>query len=83
MEARGWLRRVRDLEDRRAIRVELLSAGAAKLDETRAPVEAALAGALRGLTGEESAVFTRLLLRLRAGAPRGSGVVEGDQQGPV
>lgn len=37
MEKQGWVRRVRDLKDRRAIRLELTDAGAAKLDETIRP----------------------------------------------
>jgi DNA-binding MarR family transcriptional regulator len=37
MEKQGWVRRVRDLQDRRAIRLELTDAGLAKLEETAAP----------------------------------------------
>jgi DNA-binding MarR family transcriptional regulator len=37
MEKQGWVRRVRDLPDRRAIRLELTEEGAAKLTETTAP----------------------------------------------
>lgn len=37
MEKQGWVRRVRDLKDRRAIRLELTEAGAAKLEETVRP----------------------------------------------
>jgi DNA-binding MarR family transcriptional regulator len=33
MEAKGWLERVRDLPDRRAIRLQLTDSGSAKLDE--------------------------------------------------
>lgn len=33
MEMKGWIARVRDLPDRRAIRLELSAAGRAKLDE--------------------------------------------------
>ena len=37
MEKQGWVRRVRDLPDRRAIRLELTPEGESKLDETLAP----------------------------------------------
>lgn len=37
MERQGWVRRVRDLPDRRAIRLELTRDGAEKLDETAGP----------------------------------------------
>src|SRR6266540_2249833 len=37
MEKQGWVRRVRDLPDRRAIRLELTDEGVAKLEETAGP----------------------------------------------
>src|SRR6266540_872015 len=37
MEKQGWVRRVRDLPDRRAIRLELTDEGVAKLEETVRP----------------------------------------------
>ena len=64
VEQRGWVRRVRDLPDRRTIRVELTAAGQAKLVETL-PVEAAIIEAMFGrLTPAEVTTLTGLLERL-------------------
>ncbi len=61
LERHGWVRRVRDLPDRRAIRVELTAAGRAKLLEAL-PVEAAAIAAVFGhLVPEDVTALTKLL----------------------
>ncbi len=64
LERRGWVRRVRDQPDRRAIRVELTEAGRAKPAEAL-PVEAAVLAAVFGrLTSQDVMTLTGLLERL-------------------
>ena len=53
MEKQQWVRRMRDLPDRRAIRLELTPVGEAKLLETMGPSNAAIERLFEGLgTGE-------------------------------
>lgn len=64
MERQGWVRRVRDLPDRRAIRLELTEAGLRKLEETLAPGREATARMFAGLDPRETIELTRLLERV-------------------
>ena len=68
MEKQDWVRRVRDLPDRRAIRLELTPAGHAKLDETSGPSRATEARVFDPLTPEELATLSSLLERVYRGA---------------
>lgn len=64
MEHQGWVHRVRDLADRRAIRLELTAAGAEKLRETQ-PIGALLTEQVFGnLTTDELYDLTALLGKL-------------------
>ena len=65
MEARGWVQRVRDLGDRRSLRVALTPAGKAKLAETVAPIAAVLDQSIGALSVDEAATLTALLARLQ------------------
>lgn len=64
MEKQGWVRRVRDLPDRRAIRIELTAEGAAKLDGTLAPSAALTERMFGSLSASETAQFIALLDRV-------------------
>lgn len=61
MEKQDWVRRVRDLPDRRAIRLELTPAGEAKLAETLGPSSDTTARMFRALTTTELDTLSRLL----------------------
>ena len=69
MEQRGWVRRYRDLPDRRAVRLELTEAGAAKATDAQRCLDAALAHCFGGLAADEVRVLVALLARLAAGVP--------------
>lgn len=61
MEQQGWVRRVRDLPDRRAIRLELTELGTTKLAATQ-PIGASMADRLfADLSGDELGDFAALL----------------------
>ena len=64
LEQRGWVQRVRDLRDRRTIRLELTDAGAAKLAETIPPGTAALEQVFAGLAAEDIAALTAALAHI-------------------
>lgn len=64
MERQGWVRRVRDLRDRRAIRLELTAEGAAKLEETIGPGKAITERMFADLKSEEVEQLTALLGRV-------------------
>lgn len=68
MERQGWVRRVRDLPDRRAIRLELTEAGLRKLEETLAPGREATTRMFAGLDPRETIELTRLLERVHYAA---------------
>ncbi|MBI2761397.1 MAG: MarR family transcriptional regulator [Chloroflexi bacterium] len=68
MERQGWVRRVRDLPDRRAIRLELTEAGARKLDETVQPGYETTERMFGRLSEKETVELTRLLLEVYEGA---------------
>ena len=68
MEAQGWLRRVRDLPDRRSLRIELTPAGEAKLAEAELAGRGAMTQALADLNGDEIQQLGDLLERLRSAA---------------
>ena len=68
MERQGWVRRVRDLPDRRAIRLELTEDGAAKLDETSLPGFDTTERMFSKLKGAELEELTALLGRVYLGA---------------
>ena len=70
LEQRGWVRRQRDLPDRRAVRLELTEAGAAKAAAARPELEEALAHCFAGLGADEVRELVALLARLGAGALR-------------
>ena len=74
MEKQGWVRRVRDLPDRRAIRLELTDAGAAKLDETVQPGFDTTERMFARLDTKETDELTRLLLQVYNGAVEHLGV---------
>jgi DNA-binding MarR family transcriptional regulator len=64
MERQGWVRRVRDLPDRRAIRLELTEAGLRKLEETLAPGRETTTRVFARLDQKETVELTRLLERV-------------------
>jgi DNA-binding MarR family transcriptional regulator len=64
MEAQGWVRRVRDLADRRALRVELLPAGEAVLGDAVDAINLALDAILADVNPAEAEEFLTLLRRL-------------------
>ncbi len=64
MERQGWVRRVRDLPDRRAIRLELTEAGLRKLEETLAPGRETTARMFARLDAKETLELIRLLERV-------------------
>jgi len=68
MEKQDWVRRVRDLPDRRAIRLELTADGNAKLEETLAPSAATEARIFEQLSPEELTLLSHLLDRVYQGA---------------
>lgn len=67
MERQGWVRRVRDLPDRRAIRLELTEAGVMKLEETTLPALAITMELFAALKPDEVAQLRALLERLYLG----------------
>jgi DNA-binding MarR family transcriptional regulator len=68
MEKQGWVRRVRDLPDRRAIRLELTEAGEAKLAETIGPSTTTEARLFELLSPDELLSLSTLLERVYQGA---------------
>ena len=77
MERQGWVRRVRDLPDRRAIRLELTEAGAAKLEETTGPGRDTTGRMFSELKPDELEQLTAMLGRVYLSAldqlgPKGS-----------
>jgi MarR family 2-MHQ and catechol resistance regulon transcriptional repressor len=69
LERRGLVCRVRAVEDRRQVRVELTAAGRALIEEVFPRHAADIAGAMGGLDAEELAALDGLLRKLgRAGA---------------
>jgi DNA-binding MarR family transcriptional regulator len=68
MEKQQWVRRVRDLPDRRAIRLELTPAGEAKLEETIAPSSATIDRMFSVLNASDLTAFTSMLERIYTGA---------------
>ncbi|HTE85995.1 MAG TPA: MarR family transcriptional regulator [Dehalococcoidia bacterium] len=68
MEAQGWVRRVRDLPDRRSLRIELTTIGEEKLVEAQAAGRPAMLTALSELTGGEVQQLGDLLERIRTAA---------------
>ncbi len=68
MEKQEWVRRVRDLPDRRAIRLELTPAGEAKLAETLGPSGATTSRMFESLSPTELQTLAVLLERVYEGA---------------
>ncbi len=68
MEKQEWVRRVRDLPDRRAIRLELTPVGEAKLEETLGPSGATTARMFELLSATELQTLAGLLDRVHEGA---------------
>jgi DNA-binding MarR family transcriptional regulator len=68
MEAQGWVRRVRDLPDRRSLRLELTAAGERKLAEANGAGGPAMVLALSELTPAEVRQLGDLLERIRSAA---------------
>jgi DNA-binding MarR family transcriptional regulator len=68
MEKQQWVRRVRDLPDRRAIRLELTAAGEAKLEETLTPSGETIERLFSVLGARDVATLTTMLERVYAGA---------------
>ncbi len=68
MEKQGWVRRVRDLPDRRAIRLELTEGGAQKLQETAGPGFDTTTRMFVRLKPEELEQLSSLLGRVYMGA---------------
>jgi DNA-binding MarR family transcriptional regulator len=68
MERQGWVRRVRDLPDRRAIRLELTDAGTHKLEDTSGPGFETTEQMFSRLKPEELEQLISLLGRVYLGA---------------
>lgn len=67
MEKQQWVRRVRDLPDRRAIRLELTPAGEAKIEETLGPSAATIERMFAVLTPRELTTLSTMLERVHRG----------------
>jgi DNA-binding MarR family transcriptional regulator len=65
MEAQGWVRRMRDLPDRRTIRLALTADGEAKLAEVMPRNELAAGQVFAGLDARRLAALTHILEELR------------------
>ncbi len=65
MEAQGWVQRIRDLPDRRTIRLALTAAGVAKLAEVMARNEQAAEQVFAGLNARRLAELTGILEEMR------------------
>jgi len=65
MEAQGWVQRMRDLPDRRAIRLTLTAAGEAKLAELMPRNEQAAEQVFAGLNARRLAELTGILEEMR------------------
>ena len=63
MEQRGWVERVRDLPDRRELRLQITDAGQSFLLEATAVMEQTLAQLFAGLAPAELELLSRLLAR--------------------
>ncbi|HEX6702420.1 MAG TPA: MarR family transcriptional regulator [Gaiellaceae bacterium] len=72
-EARGWVKRVRDADDRRVVNVHITEQGRQTIEEGRARFQAVLADILAGLPDEE-------LERLRGATQTLGGVTEALQE---
>lgn len=68
LEQCGWVRRVRDLPDRRAVRLELTETGDKMLAASWAPAIAASAEVWSAVAPEELALVLRVLRRVRDAA---------------
>ena len=68
LEQQGWAQRVRDLPDRRAVRVELTAAGRTKLAEALSVMAATFADVFGHLTDADLAALRRLLERVEPDA---------------
>ena len=68
MEKQQWVRRVRDLPDRRAIRLELTPQGEAKLAETVGPTSVTISRMFELLNAGELETLTSMLDRVYEGA---------------
>ena len=68
METQGWVRRVRDLADRRSLRIELTPLGEAKLARARELGHPAMYQAFAGLSDGEIVELGNLLERMRTSA---------------
>lgn len=68
MEAQGWIRRVRDLPDRRSLRIELTAEGEAKLALAHELGGPAMVQAFAELAPDEVIVLGNLLERVRTSA---------------
>ncbi len=68
MERQGWVRRVRDLSDRRAIRLELTEEGGRKLDETVRPGREMTERMFVRLSEKQTQELTDLLSQVYTGA---------------
>jgi MarR family transcriptional regulator, 2-MHQ and catechol-resistance regulon repressor len=80
LQSRGLVQRVRDLADRRAVRVELTPEGRALIERLFPAHAADIAKAMSGLQGEELLKLDALLRRLgRAAGESGGGVAEGER----
>lgn len=66
MERSGWIRRVTDPADRRAIHVSLSEAGIAKLKEVRSPYYELLSSVFEGVSESDCGAQIRFFDRLRA-----------------
>lgn len=73
LEAKGWVRREADPQDRRRKLLFVTPAGAAALERMNAAVEAAQAAMLQPLSAADQKVFMRLLAQLVAGHEAGPG----------
>ena len=65
LEAKGWVRRETDAEDRRAKRVHLTEAVREPMQTMRAVAAGVRSDALAGLSGEEQDRFVDLMLRVK------------------
>jgi DNA-binding MarR family transcriptional regulator len=74
MEKQAWVRRVRDLPDRRAIRLELTPAGEAKLQETAGPSNATIERLFEGLSMADISALAGLLERVFERAVRSESI---------
>jgi DNA-binding MarR family transcriptional regulator len=78
LEAHGWVQRVADPDDRRALQIGITDKGRTRVRERKAQILAAFEPAAAALSADELSALEALLARLREGL--GAGGVEAERR---